>query len=102
MKDWIRHATEADLPEQCKEIASVIGVEATLALCDKLGGGPIYLPKVDRVEYNVLRKRIQAEYNGYNVKQLARKYNLCTRTVELYLQGQPPPQIDGQVDMFGT
>ncbi len=45
----------------------------------EFGGSSIYIPREDRVSRN---KRIIKEYNGYNSRALAKKYDLCHKTIQ--------------------
>ena len=44
-----------------------------------------------------IRDRIKAEYNGYNTKELAEKYDLTIRQIENVLKDEP---IIGQYDIY--
>lgn len=85
------------LPDVCKEIAEIVGIEATFEICDALGGTPIYLPKSESLLSPILRETVRKEYNGYNRVQLARKYGVSLRTVEIIVQDIGIPEIPGQV-----
>lgn len=84
----------------CREIADAIGVEGLIALCEAIGGTQIYLPKADTLLASVLPGVIRAEYNGYNVQALARKYGISERSVYNYIQGCAPPPLEGQITFF--
>lgn len=97
MQDWMRDVTMDILPEAHHKIAEVIGVEATLKLCEMYGGTVMYVPKTDNVYASVRAQMIRRDYNGYNTSQLARKYGVSTRTVQMTVEDMPVPQIDGQM-----
>lgn len=97
MQDWMRGVTMDMLPEAHRKIAEVIGVEATLTLCDIYGGMQLYVPKTDNVYASVRAQMIRSEYNGMNTAQLAKKYRVTTRTVQMIVEDMPTPQIDGQM-----
>lgn len=99
-RKWLNDITEEMLPEAHRKLAGVIGVEATLKLCEVYGGLQMYVPVMDGV-YSVARARlIRAAYNGMNTSQLALKYGLSTRGVQKIVEDLPPPQLSGQIDLF--
>ncbi|MFT3952027.1 MAG: Mor transcription activator family protein [Oscillospiraceae bacterium] len=63
-----------------KELIELIGFENTLKICSQFGGQQLSLPKrlysKDYVECKVVE-----EYNGTNIKQLAKKYSYTERWV---------------------
>lgn len=62
-------------------IAEEIGADNLLKLSRLVGGDSFYVP-VENTLLRVLRnKKILEEYNGYNVKELARKYSITRRMV---------------------
>lgn len=70
------------LPEAHRKLAEVIGVEATLRLSEVYGGLTLYVPKLDMVHAAMRTKRIRAEYDGTNARQLARKYGVSNRCIQ--------------------
>lgn len=63
-----------ELPNTYQQIADVIGVDATLRLCRSFGGMNLYVPKVDKLEAEMRRESVIRDWNGYNAKELAKKY----------------------------
>lgn len=63
-------------------IAKAIGVGNLLRLAKIIGGSNFYLP----IEEGLLRplrdKKIVEEYNGYNKRELAKKYGITSRMVQ--------------------
>lgn len=63
-------------------VAKAIGVENLLRLAKIIGGSNFYMP----IEKGLLRplrnKKIAEEYNGYNKKELAKKYGVTPRMVQ--------------------
>lgn len=64
------------LPEEHREMASVIGVQVFLQLCHHYGGSNLYIPKLDRVTRQIRNLEIRHEFNDSNYKEISRKYNL--------------------------
>lgn len=80
-----------------QEIAEQIGVDNMFKVLEVIGGATIYAPKIDTLIKPQRDKQIQAEFNGYNHMELARRYNLTERAVrELCGAGH----IEGQISLF--
>jgi len=85
------------LPEPHRKLAEVIGVDAMMRFCETYGGMSFTVPKMDKLLAAERNRHIRTEYNGYNTSQLARKYGLTARMVQMIVDGVPPRQIDGQM-----
>ena len=72
----IDQAQDDDLPEKFYTIANEIGIDNTIKLAKVIGGEYIYIPKVDKILASIRNKNIRKEFNGYNYKELGKKYNL--------------------------
>jgi Mor family transcriptional regulator len=77
------------LPEAHRRFAQVIGVEATIRLCQAYGGMPVYIPKLDSVIAAQRARRIRAEYNGENTAALALRYGLSMRSIQKIVSAAP-------------
>lgn len=95
-----------ELKEQHREYAEIIGVENLLLLSEAYGGTSIYIPKIDDMLKSRKNAAIIREFNGGNIKQLARKYNVSERTVYRLVRGllkarrfQP---LEAQTSLFDT
>ena len=98
MQDWMRGVTMDALPDAHRRLAEVIGVAATLELCDVYGGSTVYVPMNDAV-YNVtVRDReIQRRYLlGAKIAQLAAQYGMSDRSVLRIVETVRP----GQTNLF--
>lgn len=87
------------LPEQHRKIAEVIGVDATIKLCETYGGMNLYIPMMDAVRTAERDRAIREEYNGANVARLARKHSLSVRAVYAIVQGTNVV-IAGQISLW--
>lgn len=76
MDKWTDGLTIEMIPEQYRPLAELIGVQPLLALAAQYGGAKLYIPKVDALVRIARDERIKKEYNGYNVRKLAQKYDL--------------------------
>lgn len=96
MKDWMRDVTMDTLPDAHRKIAEVIGVEATLELCDAFGGISLYIPMTDAVYNEIVRnKEIRRRYLlGAPVRDLASQYKISDRSVLRIVDGMRPNQTN--------
>lgn len=76
---WLKQLSPQDLPEVYQEMAAVIGVEATVQLAQTFAGSSVYFPKLERALLALRNQVIRREFDGANVKQLARRWNLSSR-----------------------
>jgi Mor family transcriptional regulator len=93
-----------DIPELYSLIMSEIGIENTIKLAKLLGGQHVYFNKFDTVERPIRNKKIRDEFNGYNFKALAKKYNLTEVTIrnicsDIVNKAKKLP-IDGQLSLL--
>ena len=66
----------SDLPTQFENIALELGIDSIKALFREFGGTSVYFP-TEKMIYKCARDRaIISEYNGFNHKDLAVKYNM--------------------------
>lgn len=89
--NWMEEVTMDDLPESQQKFAQVIGVEATIRLCEAFAGEQIYIPKNDALKKTVRNREVKRLYTrGWTVKQIARKYGVSESWVhELVSQVRP-------------
>ena len=78
MDEWEIHPD--DLSPAQREVADLIGFENYLKLIDVYAAETIYIPKRDSFERIARNQRIVEEYNGDNLKALAKKYN-CEKMI---------------------
>lgn len=94
--------TADDLQEQHRELADIIGIENLIALANYYGGTQIYIPQVEMLVKNVKYKAIVEEFDGFNIKQLAKKYDVSESTVYRLVRDKivsnAVKQIEGQMD----
>ena len=53
-------------------------------------GDELYFPKVENVVSPARNRRIKKEFNGYNSKELADKYNLTIKQIQNIMKDEPP------------
>lgn len=67
------------------DLANLIGMEATKTIFDEYRGQQITFP-VEFYSKKFIHNQIVKEYNGFNVKQLATKYEYSERTIRRILK----------------
>lgn len=79
------------IPETHQPVVSLIGLDNFLKLCRYAMGDELYFPMQESVLRNARNRLIIQEYNGYNLAELARKYNLTTKHIKNIVKGSNPP-----------
>ena len=83
-----------------RELAETVGLEAYRKLVANYGGMCIYIYKSETVLRELRNAEICNEFNGFNYRELAKKYNLSEKTVREIVSGKKYIQIDGQMGFF--
>ena len=65
-----------DLKEDYLEMAEIIGLDNYKKLVDRYNGASVYIPTVDRLTKKDRDTLIREEFNGGNIRELAKKYHL--------------------------
>lgn len=78
---WMRDVSQEQLPEVYQEMAAIIGVEPTMQLAQVFSGNSVYFPKLDRSLLTLRNQAIRRDFNGANIKELARRWGLSARHV---------------------
>lgn len=82
MNSWFQKITEEDLKnDTCIEISRLIGFENTMKLIKTFGGSEVYIPKLDSLQRDKRDAAICKDFNGYNYRELAKKYALSERQI---------------------
>lgn len=102
MKESLRQAlveetTMEDIAETYLPVVEIIGIEAFVRISDYAKGDELYFPKAENVLAPARNRRIRKEYNGYNMRELAQKYELTTKQIDNILKDVPHP---GQMSIF--
>jgi Mor family transcriptional regulator len=76
---WMNQLQSEALPEVYQEMADIIGVEKTVYLAQVYAGTSVYFPKLERALLTMRNQVIQREFDGANLRALARRWNLSVR-----------------------
>ena len=80
LEEWVDELVPAMLSDEMhREIATEIGMSNFLKLSQLVGGGDFYVPRQESILRPLRNQKIQEEFNGYNTKELARKYGVSKR-----------------------
>lgn len=95
MSDWMSEVTYDMLQGKQQELADVIGVEATLKLCEYVQGNGFYIPKNDRAYVKLRNRYLRKDYaeNNWSIKALANKYGLTESSVRKIVKDMRPGQM---------
>lgn len=63
------------------EITKKIGFETLCSLSDEFGGTTLYIPTRKRLFSGCFSEEIKLEFDGINIKELAKKYGFSERTI---------------------
>lgn len=77
------------LPDDLREVFEVVGPELGLRLVERFGGLSVYFPKRDRLLIPERNAAIRREFNGSNIRDLVRRYNLSDSYVRRILADDP-------------
>lgn len=97
MHELVQETRLEDIPERYQEVVRIIGVEKFAELGEYARGDEIYFPKPETIIAPARNRRIKKEYNGYNSRELAEKYDLTTRQIENIIKDEP---VIGQLSIF--
>ena len=93
-----------DLDGEQRQLAETIGIEAYRDLIKQYAGMHIYIPEHETFKANQRNAEIRADFNGYNFRELARKYGLTEssirRIVEDIRDKIRKAPIEGQTKWF--
>ena len=76
----------SDLPPQFENIAMKIGIDVTKVLFEEFGGTSVYFPTEKMIYKESRNREILSEFNGFNIKELASKYNMSESYVRTIIR----------------
>lgn len=83
-----------DLTGNQREIAELIGLDNYIKLSKLYGGdSSLYIQKYTEITKNARNREIRKKYNGYNIRQLAKMYNLSEQHIRLICHGEDVEQL---------
>lgn len=85
--ELLKHVDVSDIPETYQPVVSLIGLDNFLKLCRYAVGNELYFPMQESVLRNTRKRLIIQEYNGYNLLELSRKYELTPSRIRNIVKG---------------
>lgn len=76
-----------DIPEEYRDIAEVLGMDAFFKLLHLCGGQNLYIPKWESMRRNARDREIRALFNGGNYRALAAQFDLSERQIRKIING---------------
>ena len=70
-----------------KELAEIIGVDATIAVYKELKGQQVTFP-TRLYERNYVIREVNLRYNGTNLKELAKEFNYTERWIRTFVDNK--------------
>lgn len=64
------------IPEPYRTYIDIMGLDAFRGMIKRYGGKKIYIPKNGFLENMIRDENIKREYNGSNISELSRKYDI--------------------------
>lgn len=86
--DYTKHTNINDVPEKYKPIIDLIWLDNFIKLCMFANGDELYFPMYDSILRNTRKRLILQEYNGYNMSELSKKYNLSYNQIRTIIKSQ--------------
>ena len=77
----------SDIPEEYRDIAEAIGMEAFTQLTLLCGGQSLYIPKRESLERSGRDREIRARFDGGNYRALATQFRLSERQIRKIING---------------
>lgn len=71
----------SDFPEHIYPMIEVIGIENFVKVMKVCGGDSIYIPTYGSVFRKVRNREILSRYNGENIRELAKEYDMSINQV---------------------
>lgn len=102
LEELIADTTIEDIGERYRDVVKLIGIRNFILLSNYSRGEELYFPKVENVVAPARNRRIKKEYNGYNGKELAERYNITIKQVQRVMRDEPPVGQMSIEDWMGT
>lgn len=96
LAELIEDTTIEDIADNYKPVVEIIGVKHFIELGQYTHGDDLYFPKVETILIPARNRRIEKEYDGYNVKELTERYNLTPKQIHSILRDV---DIPGQIEL---
>jgi Mor family transcriptional regulator len=89
--------------ESIPEITAAVGVEKAEKAAKLFLGELIYFPDIKKGLSDKFKEAIRKEFNGYNARELALKYEYSLKFIQETVKGEARPSercVEGQMSLF--
>lgn len=90
-QELIADTTMEDIAERYRPVVEIVGIEKYIEISRYAMGDEVYFPKPETLLAPARNRRIRKEYNGFNAKELAQRYNLTLPQIHAILKDEPIP-----------
>lgn len=90
LQELIEDTTINDIADRYQRIVEIVGIPQFVELANYARGDELYFPKAENILAPARNRRIKKEYNGYNEKELADRYNLTIQQIRNIMKDEPP------------
>jgi len=98
--EWAQEISLDEFPERYRQLVQWLGPAKFLELAAMNGGDSFYIPMPDFFLKPLRDRKMIAEYNGSNHRELARKYGLSERQARDICSLAPAIQDENQLKLF--
>ena len=92
-KELLEDTKIEDLLETIQPIAELIGLENLYKISRYANGTELYIPPPTSILKKARNRKIKEEYNGYNSKEISKKYEISEEQVRKIIREYDPTQM---------
>ncbi len=96
-QELIADTTIEDIAERYRPVVEIVGIEKYIEVSRYAMGDEVYFRKPETLLAPARNRRIRKEYDGFNTKELAQRYNLTLPQIHAILKDEPIP---GQMNLM--
>ncbi len=67
---------EDDVPQGCKDLVDIFGMEFFISLVEYCGGSNVYIPSKGAIVKKARNRIIREEFNGGNYREVANRFGI--------------------------
>ena len=90
-QELIADTTIEDIAERYRPVVEIVGIEKYIEVSRYAMGDEVYFPKPETLLAPARNRRIRKEYDGFNTKELAQRYNLTLPQIHAILKDEQEP-----------
>ncbi len=75
-KELLELVEVSDLPEGCRDLVDVVGMDVVIELIEYTGGSTLYFPSIGAVCKNARNRIIRSKFDGGNYKELGKMFGI--------------------------